>query len=77
MFFPALSALNIQYQDAQGNNIITLHRTRHAFTQRSIERGIEPEALKKIMGHTKISTTIDKYDDIENAKYLSRELDKL
>lgn len=77
MFFPALSALNIQYQDAQGNNIITLHRTRHTFTQRSIERGIEPEALKKIMGHTKISTTIDKYDDIENAKYLSRELDKL
>lgn len=77
LFYPALDKLDINYLDEAGNRTLTPHRTRHTFTQLSVENGVKPDALKKIMGHTKISTTIDKYDEVENTKYLVGELGKI
>lgn len=77
LFHPALDKLGINYLDEAGNRTLTPHRTRHTFIQLSVENGVKPDALKKIMGHTKISTTIDKYDEVENTKYLVGELGKI
>lgn len=40
---------------------ISLHCLRHTFATRCIERGVNPKMLQKIMGHSKISLTMDIY----------------
>lgn len=77
LFIPALEKLGFDYLTDNGKNALTINRARHTFTQRAIESGVQPEALKKIMGHTKITTTIDKYDDVADVGFLSEELKKI
>ncbi|MCD8121284.1 MAG: site-specific integrase [Clostridiales bacterium] len=40
---------------------ITFHGLRHTFATRCIENGMEPQVLKAIMGHSKLSMTMDLY----------------
>ena len=40
---------------------VTMHGLRHTFATRCIENGMEPQVLKAIMGHSKLSITMDLY----------------
>ena len=40
---------------------ISMHLLRHTFATRCIQAGMNPKALQRIMGHQKISTTLDLY----------------
>lgn len=75
-FYPLLDRLGINYKDADGNNIITPHRTRHTYISESIAAGIRPEALIKIVGHTSYKTSVDFYDKAVNLDFLQREAQK-
>ncbi|MFR5601174.1 MAG: tyrosine-type recombinase/integrase [Lachnospiraceae bacterium] len=39
----------------------TIHSLRHTFATRCIENGMEPQVLKTILGHSKLSMTMDLY----------------
>ena len=45
---------------------VSSHVLRHTFTTRAIESGMNPVVLKKILGHTDISTTLNIYTDVSN-----------
>ncbi len=45
---------------------ITPHTLRHTFATRCIEKGVEPKVLQKILGHSKISQTMDLYVHVED-----------
>ncbi len=45
---------------------ITPHTWRHTFATRCIEKGMEPKVLQKILGHSKISQTMDLYVHTED-----------
>lgn len=77
MFYPMLDELGITRQDADGNNILTLHRTRHTWVQMAIEGGMTPEALQKIAGHAKYETSVNKYGDKISTEYLKAEMEKV
>ena len=38
-----------------------MHALRHTFATRSIERGVQPKVLQRILGHAHLSTTMDLY----------------
>lgn len=40
---------------------LTVHTFRHTFATRCIENGMEPQVLKTILGHSKLSMTMDLY----------------
>lgn len=40
---------------------ITMHTFRHSFATRCIEKGMSPQTLKTILGHSKLSMTMDLY----------------
>jgi len=40
---------------------ITMHTFRHSFATRCIENGMNPQTLKAILGHSKLSMTMDLY----------------
>lgn len=55
---------------------ITFHGLRHSFATRCIENGMEPQVLKAIMGHSKLSITMDLYAHVlPDAK--SKEMQKI
>ncbi|WP_313130993.1 tyrosine-type recombinase/integrase [Anaerocolumna sp.] len=49
--------------NADGNEFqhITPHYWRHSFATRCIEQGMQPKVLQKILGHSKLSQTMDLY----------------
>lgn len=47
--------------DRAGIEKISMHTLRHTFATRCIESGMKPKTLQKILGHSKISTTMDLY----------------
>lgn len=55
---------------------ITSHGLRHTFATRCIENGMTPQVLKVIMGHSKLSITMDLYVHVlPDAKY--KEMQKI
>ena len=40
---------------------INVHGIRHTFATRSLESGISPKALSKILGHANVGFTLDTY----------------
>lgn len=55
---------NIQKQivkDGHKFERITPHTFRHTFATRCIENGVPPQVLKGILGHSKLSMTMDLY----------------
>lgn len=45
---------------------VNTHMLRHTFATRCIESGIDPVVLSKILGHSKISITLDTYTSVFN-----------
>lgn len=43
---------------------VTPHTFRHTFATRCIENGISPQVLKTILGHSKLSMTMDLYSHV-------------
>ena len=75
-FYPTLTALGICYQDDDGNNILTPHRTRHTAAAQAIQNHVDPVALSKVLGHAKFSTTVEKYGDDISIDFLRKEMEK-
>ena len=40
---------------------ISMHGLRHTYATRAIERGMQPQILQKLLGHSSIKVTMDKY----------------
>lgn len=53
--------------------MFTPHTLRHCFGTRAIEAGVEPKTLQMLMGHAKISITLDLYvhvtEDYKNDEF--------
>ncbi len=47
--------------DEAGIKHFCLHAVRHTFATRCIERGVNPKALQKLLGHKSLTTTMDIY----------------
>lgn len=61
------SQVNLFYRricEKAGIEFLGQHALRHTFATRCIEAGIPPVVLKKWMGHSKISMTLDIYADV-------------
>ena len=76
-FYPKLDELGIERKDKDGKNILTPHRTRHTMAADAITAGVSPVALTKVLGHSKFSTTADKYADDLDITYLHNEMEKM
>ena len=46
------------------SSTVNTHMLRHTFAARCIEAGVPLHVLQKVLGHSKIQTTIDTYGDI-------------
>ena len=55
---------------------VSTHSLRHTFATRCIESGMKPLALKELLGHSKVSITLDVYTSLFN-KYRDSELENL
>ena len=56
--------------------VISMHILRHTFATRCIEAGTRPKTLQSILGHSKISTTMDLYVHV-TADEQMKELEKV
>lgn len=63
------------YSNLKSSNV-NMHMLRHTFATRSIEAGINPAVLQKILGHKDIQVTLNTYTSIFN-KYKEKEIEKV
>ena len=60
--------INVMLQNMADDGIafpyFTLHSTRHTFATRCIEKGMNPQVLKTILGHATLSMTMDLYSHV-------------
>ena len=63
------------YVNLKSSNV-NMHMLRHTFATRSIEAGINPAVLQKILGHKDIQVTLNTYTSIFN-KYKEKEIEKV
>ena len=52
--------------DKAGIKRISMHDLRHTYATRAIEAGIQPKVLQKLLGHSSIKTTMDRYVHVTN-----------
>lgn len=76
-FYPTLQSLGIQYQNENGKNVLTPHRARHTFIADAVKSGVAPEALTKVAGHAKYTTTVEKYANNLDVDFLREEMEKI
>ena len=51
---------------ASGIKHANFHSLRHTYATRCIQQGIDPTVLSKLMGHAKVSTSMDMYTHAED-----------
>ena len=59
-----------------GINHMSSHSLRHTYATRSIEAGVTPVVLQKLMGHTDVAITLNTYTSVFD-KYKETELEKV
>lgn len=52
--------------DTAGIPHFCMHALRHTFATRAIEYGVQPKILQKLLGHSSIKTTMDRYVHVTN-----------
>ena len=55
------SLAEMNHEDFQEFEPVTMHTLRHTFATRTIEAGMKPNILQKLLGHSSITVTMDLY----------------
>lgn len=77
--YARVSSLNWQLKNILkkiGVEEFSTHQLRHTYATRSIEAGMSPVVLQKLMGHTDVSVTLNAYTSVFD-KYKKDELEKV
>ncbi len=77
--YARISSLNWQLKNILrkiGVEEFSTHQLRHTYATRSIEAGMSPVVLQKLMGHTDVSVTLNAYTSVFD-KYKKDELEKV
>jgi len=77
MKYPAIRSY-LQRLDKKLDTKVRSHRFRHTFASTLIlKEGLNPKIVQKLLGHQKISTTLDIYTDLFNDEYDDKTYDSL